>query len=730
MKPIIVLTLFILSIFTPNPLIHAQSKKAQTEKERLDLAYINSDEGFEVSEVPEQWANESAVIICQSTSFAYSRKSSKKIGVQEMSRKRIKLQDKAALEIFSEFYYINVPNTSMGFKIIKPDGQKIAIDPTEAIEVQENVPAMFQAYSYARSYKKLAIPGLEVGDIIDYAYVYEETRRPGPAEAFDPVILTLPNQYPTVKQLVEFSVDKGFYLNFNSYNGAPEMETIALTDEQKEDKKYRNVKKYSFVDDMREKEVDEKWIFSYRSLPTIKFQVYYLESPLSKYQWIFYLGEQGIPKGRVKIGEIQDKADVRVNYTQAVYSQPILKYLKKHHRNETDPAKIVSLAYYYFRHWVTAYEHDISDFEFIRNLSTVLDKKGIDCNAAACVPRTIGKLDEVLFPAELVMFLVVRIGEEYVILNNFDRFTNMGTIPSYMEGSEYVFIHPYHMGLSGLFSDSQAFDFDHAKKTLNIKDDKGQLPISSHEDNFSHAHILIDFNKEMNSLNITRNMATKGYNRRYEWDYLLPPSSYIDEDLAKYPMMNRIALPNAKTETDPKEDIKKREEYMKSIAERDLDSELTSYDKLEIQEMGRYHDKPVLKYKESFTLSDLLQKAGGNYILEIGKFIDGQVEITEDMLERHYDIYMPYARSFLNEIELTIPEGYTVGGLESLNQNVENETGAFISTAKIEGNKLLIKAHKTYKNNYEPKENWSKMIDFLEAAYQFSQQKVVFKMER
>lgn len=39
---------------------------------------------------------------------------------------------------------------------------------------------------------------------------------------------------------------------------------------------------------------------------------------------------------------------------------------------------------------------------------------------------------------------------------------------------------------------------------------------------------------------------------------------------------------------------------------------------------------------------------------------------------------MKYARSFLNEINFTIPDGYS-DGLEALNKEVKNNTGGFIS---------------------------------------------------
>jgi hypothetical protein len=76
---------------------------------------------------------------------------------------------------------------------------------------------------------------------------------------------------------------------------------------------------------------------------------------------------------------------------------------------------------------------------------------------------------------------------------------------------------------------------------------------------------------------------------------------------------------------------------------------------------------------------------------------------------------------------LDIPEGYTVSGLEKLNVKVENETGSFVSKAEIKDNKLVIVSTKNYINSYEPNANWKKMIAFLDAAYQFSQEKVLLK---
>jgi hypothetical protein len=91
------------------------------------------------------------------------------------------------------------------------------------------------------------------------------------------------------------------------------------------------------------------------------------------------------------------------------------------------------------------------------------------------------------------------------------------------------------------------------------------------------------------------------------------------------------------------------------------------------------------------------------------------------------DIWLQNARTIENNITVTIPAGYTVEGLQELNVNVDNESGAFISTATTEGNKLLITTKKLYKKNFDKKELWSNYVAFLEAGYKFSQQKVVLK---
>lgn len=708
------------------------AKRAKMDKERLDLAYIDSHEGFSATEVPEEWKGESAVILCTSSNFIYTKEKANRINVREMVRRRIKLQDKAAVEEFSEFYYVNVRNSSIGFNIIKPDGEKIPISSSEAIEVETEIPAMFQTYNRTLKYKKLAIPSLEIGDIIDYAYVYDAEKIPVGPDAFDPVIMTLSRSYPTVKQIVDFKVNNDFYLNFNSYNGAPELKDVALTVEDKTSRRYSNFKRFRFTDDMREKEIDEKWHYAYRSLPTIKFQVYYF--PYSSYrkgEWIYFLGDPGKPNYYVEKFEIAHRLGNLFKYADSQYGEKILDYLKKYHKNETDKRKILDLSYYYFRHIVAAYPRadlkpgerndrylndEISDAQFANAMKNVLSTHGITYDIGFAVPRSIGTIEEVLFPAELSMFVVAKIGGEEIILTNFGRCTNIGEIPFYLEGVESIYK-----------SDTKT----------------ASLPKSSVKDNNLTMHTAATLNPTMDTMTLDRRSEAIGHNRQYLWASTIVSSDYLAEEHKKYPVTGKYegwVIKATTKETEKQSEAKQREvtkskeeenerrmEYLEEAIGSAIGAELTSYDRFEVIQDGRYHDNPAYIYEETFQLTDFVQKAGGNYIIEAGKLIDAQFEVEEDMLERNYDIYMRHARSYDNTVEFEIPEGYTVEGVEALNISVENETGYFKSTAKVDGNLLILTTNKGYKSNFESKENWDKMVDFLDAAYQFTQQKVVLK---
>ena len=147
----------------------------------------------------------------------------------------------------------------------------------------------------------------------------------------------------------------------------------------------------------------------------------------------------------------------------------------------------------------------------------------------------------------------------------------------------------------------------------------------------------------------------------------------------------------------------------------------------EVLNFGQKVDRP-LSAKYIFETEEYIKKAGPNLIFDIGSLISGQVELTEEEInERTKPIELNFARTISNEIVVSIPEGKKVEGLDVLNMNVDNESAAFISSATLSGNTLTVKTDKIYKQEFLPVEKWSELVEMLEAAYKFSQLKVVLK---
>ena len=127
-------------------------------------------------------------------------------------------------------------------------------------------------------------------------------------------------------------------------------------------------------------------------------------------------------------------------------------------------------------------------------------------------------------------------------------------------------------------------------------------------------------------------------------------------------------------------------------------------------------------------MKKMISKAGRNFIFDIGKLIGDQIKLEQsELTTRKTDIWIPFARTIENNIVLHIPAGYTVDGLQDLNNNIDNESGSFVTAAKIEDSKLVISTKKIYKKNFDKKELWPNYIAFLEPAFKFSQAKVVLK---
>lgn len=158
------------------------NKKAEEIKTKV---WSDVSPEFAVKDIPANLQKESAVIIANSLSVEETANGKIKMNLWlpmggtktsklSIYHARIKINDKAALQAYSSIEYqktfdntagilysknVDKKDTYIGIKLIKPDGREVTVNTGEEVLTKNDA---------KDKQGKLAVPNLEVGDILDY----------------------------------------------------------------------------------------------------------------------------------------------------------------------------------------------------------------------------------------------------------------------------------------------------------------------------------------------------------------------------------------------------------------------------------------------------------------------------------------------------------------------------------------------------------------------------------
>jgi hypothetical protein len=720
MKKIIFLLITIISIQNT----FAQTGKQKELRKEMDEFFWGKNAPYtDVVDIPEKYKNESAVIIYKYQDYDYHNQKVK-VEFTEKKRLRIKIQDQNAILKFSDYEYnkrrenYKFDETVFGIKVIKPNGKETIIDvDKESIDIDDH--------------KKIAIPGLEIGDILDMYQYSEKQYIMYFGAGFERIESTLGSEYPIMNYKMIFQTENDFFINYHAYNGAPELKPVPT--------EKNNKRKYEFTASDLPKEDFPRWFYPLVEKPCYKFQVYFARKAYNEEMARAYISEdEKIIKSKVTSEDIYTFYDKRVDIWSKGYFDDVEKFLEGKKFN-TDTEKIREIYnftrhQYYTRYIVPfiLYERNISyypfdylekDYLYLRNyyqfvnyFGVILEKLNIKSELIIGTGRENGPIEDLLLSDNVDLLLKINT-EKPIYIKQFENFLLTDVIPYSFEGNT-----------------AYAIPIEDGKLSDQVK--IITLPVSKFTDIVNADFTKIQINPDFESFAINRVTSITGHNKEIEnWDKVFINDIY-NEDRIKYKTTDYFEL--IKNDKRKKEFKAEYESYLKT-KQADFDEKIKTeiegeymghIENLEYKLLnsGRFEQNDTLQYREMFTLKgNYLKKAGNNYTFDIGKFLTSQLEIKEDEYIRDYNIYQNHPRSYKTHLEFEIPSGYSVTGLDKLNKNIKNETGAFVSTAEIKGNLLVIHTSKEYYNYFEPKENWLKMVEFLDAAYQFTQEKILLK---
>ncbi|MFL9481884.1 DUF3857 domain-containing protein [Chitinophagaceae bacterium LWZ2-11] len=696
-------------------------------------------DAFNQRTVPDKYAKQSKVILAKHFEvIGYSKSkfflappgSAENLTYTRTIRELVKINDAAALEEYADISFqkfeqrkaSSAPRgkdkftTFLGVRIIKPDGTVKEISTDEAVLTNN---------SDKNKKAKLAISGLQIGDLLDYFIQTEEVYYIG--DKIDAIDIVFAGDSPIMHYSVHVEVNKNFAIEYRPMNGAPDFRIERTKDKEIiMDADASNIEPFPI----------NLWMSPYRQTPVTRLHL--------------ILGNKGSGKNNRKPGELTKdvpSTDIVDDYKESLetvmktasmtlpYINPDVKSLLSAYftRPGVKPGEDDAIGLFYaLRHLcyfkvsktdpilVNARRNytDISDAVFLTYLQALFDKNNI-ASSFVLAPSKYGPPgNEIIIPGDLDIFLAT---DKHIFSAN---------------------------GIFGTADEIYYSNENQASTSLNYKLNilKGPkvtigsttTPKTPASANQQKEELTITFDPaNLQKLNVQRQTTLTGYMKRGVQKSLLLFEDYYEEESKAMGVKVKFL--------DQMDDNKKKgkltDEYKTAFAEArkeqkdafaaEIEDEYkikpTEVVNYQIVQNGMFQDKSDLIYSSNFVLNDLIKKAGNNYIIDAGKLIGSQLKIKDGQRDRKVDVYMPHARGFQYTINIPVPEGYTIEGFDKLNKNIKNATGCFKSQATIDNNVLTILAYKEYSHDFEKQEDWPKLLEVIDAATDFNSVKLMLK---
>lgn len=687
-------------------------------EENAKPLWLENNTAFTSNTVPEKYKNESAVVfgfqrsvtIDKKSRFGFLSRGERSLLFLENIRFKIGLNDRNAVKAFTEVYFRYSDKTD-GFsaKILKTDGstQSVSLVSSVAVESVSDVPEFYKSFfdqqvGSQRRYYKVAVPDLEPGDILEYVSVTKsklDVLGTGYIE-FTPQYEICNKGYPLLYNQISIETDNKSFFKSLSINGAPDFKKVAASEE--------GFYKYVFTDSDRGVEKDVNFVNAYQVYPLAKFQVVYSNDEKVKGALIGQVGEikTGFTKEELarrawedyeKVGDFTYSGYGTVqNFINTVWSQ-----LKKQGAKDWTEKEYINNVYYKLRNVVVNSDNYLSDKVAAYIFGSLLFQKDIKTELVISVSNSLGKLSNVLFDQEIRY--VCKLNNNYYF--NFTDHSNPVDLVENLLGSEAYII-----------------DQPTKQNTQNIK--PLTLPDATFQDNVAEYTVNASLEGDMNTLDISRTSSFVGISKARNIGDALKFTPYMLDDYKYYGGTS----PTEKMKEAQEEEYNKSAKALKDqfkeakveLVKNDLQSEFhqkVKYKNFSISSDGRSLRANKLVFTEDFELPGMVRKAGKKYLVNVAGLIGSQLQIKKEERVRKFDINVGYARTLNWVINFKIPAGYTVEGIKELSTNVDNETGTYTCDAEEQNGIVVLKIKKIYKKANSPKDKWSSMLAFIDAAY-------------
>lgn len=612
---------------------------------------------------------------------------------KELDRMMVKLLDKSAVEHFSSFefgdkeeeWYDNIKLTDIeegfGVRIYKPDGSMQEIDLSQALPITDG------KKGDKKRNNRITIPGLEVGDVLDYFYYTEENR-----EEFDISRrrISFASNYPILDFVAESSVDPALTLEMRAFNGAP------LPEVKYSDKTNR----FSLHTTMLRAIPAKKFINAARQVPFLEMRV------LNNNAKLRFKPKSARPGG------------VYVLSSQSYY-EDIANFIRQHAYKSGVPGRAADMVKKQRKAHPEWKERKLADYAYVATMyQALIDDEAYDPSTLAFILRDAADKAKFSTPAG-IGFINSSLDVPTSQITSWkapDYVTLIGERPYLPSG--VTFLAPgewpssYQSEEGGCFRKlpeqgsvfPEMFTIPATTPNTNTRMDNLTLSIDP-------ASAQVTVNGEISAVGAHKLGLTTAFNNKHTWlqlaeDYLgiEPEKRYRDTKF------DSLAY-NKSVYEHMKEDIKRR-----------TGLEPLSVDTVLITSRGVMPDAKAFGCSYRATFDNITVDAGDETIVNIGKFFGDIERITGKDRERDFDAFMFFPNNYIRKLTFALPEGYSVNpeALEALNKSVSNSVGLFSSHAEANGGVVTIDVNTQERGYVVPTEKWQEYLDLTDAAADFA----------
>lgn len=621
------------------------------------------------------------------------------------TRKMVKINDASAIENFSSLTFsplrrISAPTGALifeaeeavGARIYKPDGSLHDVDMKNTlVETSGKKGKKEEKY-------KIAIPGLEVGDVIEYFH-YRRIFCLG--NMIPEVEFTVLDEYPTLSYELQADFASGFSVEVTSHNG---LEVPRIAAKAPNGNNLYTVK----LNDLPALDT-QKWFSAGRQIPYLTMNIQDNQTKSTRKSRMlrtpgFYVFTTSpvvprqIAESFSKMVELPDMVPGKVN--------SLVNDFKAAHpeASEREIADAAWLSTLYVT--MTDDRHNYDRWDIVSLFKDVMDKQkpGTPVTLAATSPRSAPDIEHI-DRIGMVSPIAVMGDAVYMV----DESMAPGEIPG-----EYLNEKMY------LFKGARRDLFD-----LQTSETK-QLPKGAMRQNSDTRDVTVTIPADPSATEVNFDYTvTMTGALKSQVDHLLSLKDFVKgiEDYLGVPEKKRW-----KKKFDEEGDEAERSESLEKLPNADFDIEIYHVDNVAMLGYGNLPNDNEVKYQVTGTIDGLLSPAGNDIIFNIGR-LGGKFSDFKTLKDnREIDIITNCPSQTRTNITVDIPEGYYVeeSELQALDNTVTNQCGQFYTKASLtpEG-KLLLQVQLRNPQIVYSMKNWPEFLAVRRAAAEFSDKSII-----